>query len=705
MQWKLREKLILWLLPVILPVLVMVYFSHQKMAHMASRHAERIHTLLLRHGAKTIDLFLEDQLYRFSAICREDVFGLGLEYGLTSEMESQLRDLLEKHREWAALILLQNDGKVFRGFFRRGGELLPIPLLDEVLVLPSVPSPESFFVSYHDASCYRKWGLSFDRSCLFAFRTRDSKKKSNGTLLTVLDGGVIQDHLRHLRTEAFAKNGFSQAQVGWVMIESPQEKRLSTVAHSASIAFEEKEMAEILIPAIQKESEGQNSLLTFQGERYALTWTRLHDARSLGLVWRSLTSPGDRSSFENEIPSSHHRSSHILFTLVPYREIVAEARALLLVNTLIAAGAMALLFVLIVLITARITNPIRRCVALADALRQGDLSQRLEIAGTDEIARLCQTLDEMAGEFSTFLVQVNEMGIQMATGSKQLSNASQSLSQGAASTAASLEEITSMLSQFTHRAAANAKNAVEANRLVQTSRIAADQGREKMESLVKALAEIEEATQAIRKIMKMVDDIAFQTNLLAVNAAIEAARAGVHGKGFAVVAEEVRNLAARSAEAAHETAEMIEKAYQKALAGGEAGNQTAESLQEILNAVSRVATLVGEIATSSGEQAEGVRQIHEGLRQIENVTHTNSATAEETASTAEELAARANELSKTLSRFRYRPEPASASSFTPPASSEEKKDFFSASQVIEASPSVGIPRLPFPSDVTHDGTS
>jgi methyl-accepting chemotaxis protein len=197
----------------------------------------------------------------------------------------------------------------------------------------------------------------------------------------------------------------------------------------------------------------------------------------------------------------------------------------------------------------------------------------------------------------------------------------------------------------------NADNAAQANNLSSEARKAADSGSEAMGRMSSAINDIQKSSEETAKIIKVIDEIAFQTNLLALNAAVEAARAGQHGKGFAVVAEEVRNLAARSARAAKETAELIENSAEKTRAGNEIAEKTEAALKGIVAGATKVSDLVAEIAAASKEQSEGIGQVNTGLGQIDQVTQQNTANAEESAAAAEELSSQAAHLQQMLSRF------------------------------------------------------
>ncbi len=253
---------------------------------------------------------------------------------------------------------------------------------------------------------------------------------------------------------------------------------------------------------------------------------------------------------------------------------------------------------------------------------------------------------------------------QVGGGATQVSSASQTLSQGATEQAASLEEITSSMTEMANQTNQNAENATQANQLSTKANAAAKEGQNSMGQMVTAMDQITKNSDEIQKVIKVIDDIAFQTNLLALNAAVEAARAGQHGKGFAVVAEEVRNLAARSATAAKETAELIEGSNKQIQDGADIAQLTAKGLDEILEHATKVSDLVAEIAASSNEQAQGVAQVNQGLSQIDQVTQQNTANAEETASASEEMNQQAKALMELVARFKLKSFQSSGQSYT-----------------------------------------
>ncbi len=231
--------------------------------------------------------------------------------------------------------------------------------------------------------------------------------------------------------------------------------------------------------------------------------------------------------------------------------------------------------------------------------------------------------------------------------SGQVNSASSTLAEGANEQAASLEQTSASLEEMSSMTRANASNAHEADGLVSAVRTAAQQSEAGLSRLDNAMSRINESSAQIGRIIKVIEEIAFQTNLLALNAAVEAARAGEHGKGFAVVADEVRNLAQRAAEAARETTSLIETANSTAKEGTHVAGDFAQAISVIAGNVGKVTELMNGIAEACGEQAKGFEQISKAVVQMDKVTQSNAASSEETASAVEELSAQARAVAAT----------------------------------------------------------
>jgi methyl-accepting chemotaxis protein/methyl-accepting chemotaxis protein-1 (serine sensor receptor) len=249
------------------------------------------------------------------------------------------------------------------------------------------------------------------------------------------------------------------------------------------------------------------------------------------------------------------------------------------------------------------------------------------------------------------IVQLAEGTEQVASAAVQVSSASQSLAQGASEQAASLEETSSSseeISSMTRKNAENSRVAAEFTGQVD-QRVAA--ANDTLGHMVTSMTEINTSSEKVSKIIKVIDEIAFQTNILALNAAVEAARAGEAGMGFAVVADEVRNLAQRCAQAAKDTASLIEESMSKSHDGMGKLDQVAEAIRSITESASKVKTLVDEVHLGSQEQARGIEQIAKAISQMEQVTQKNAANAEESASASEELAGQAETMKSVVNQL------------------------------------------------------
>jgi methyl-accepting chemotaxis protein len=240
---------------------------------------------------------------------------------------------------------------------------------------------------------------------------------------------------------------------------------------------------------------------------------------------------------------------------------------------------------------------------------------------------------------------------QVASASGQVSSASQSLAQGASEQAASLEETSASTEELTSMTKKNAENSsCAADVMGEVDRKVSD-ANTTLGEMVVSMKEINTSSDKIAKIIKVIDEIAFQTNILALNAAVEAARAGEAGMGFAVVADEVRNLAQRCAQAAKDTAALIEESISKSNEGRQKLEQVTGAIGGITVSAQKVKTLVDEVNLGSQEQAKGIDQIGLALTQMQQVTQKNAASAEESASASEEMSSQAEVLRSLVDRL------------------------------------------------------
>ncbi|ODU55161.1 MAG: chemotaxis protein, partial [Clostridium sp. SCN 57-10] len=301
---------------------------------------------------------------------------------------------------------------------------------------------------------------------------------------------------------------------------------------------------------------------------------------------------------------------------------------------------------------AGIVENIRGQAYAAERIAEGDLTVDVSIRSEHDL--LGKKLRELVEKNNVMLSGIASAADQVATGAKQVSDSSILLSQGATEQASAIEQLTAAIEEIASQTKQNAEYAGQANGLARDAKTYAERGNTQMAEMLTAMRDINNSSNNISKIIKVIEDIAFQTNILALNAAVEAARAGQHGKGFAVVAEEVRNLAARSANAAKETTDMIESSIQKVEGGTKIANATAEALSRIVSGIDRMASLVGDISTASNEQAAGIAQVNAGVTQVAQVVQTNSATSEESAAASEELSSQAQLLREQVGSYKLK---------------------------------------------------
>ena len=247
--------------------------------------------------------------------------------------------------------------------------------------------------------------------------------------------------------------------------------------------------------------------------------------------------------------------------------------------------------------------------------------------------------------------ELNSASQQVAAGASQLSSSSQSLAEGASENAASVEETSATLEEISSMIKRNADSARRADTMMRDSGRVMGEVSTAMVDLTQSMEQISVASQQTAKIIKTIDEIAFQTNLLALNAAVEAARAGEAGAGFAVVAEEVRNLAGRAADAARNTAGLIEGTVNKIKYGAQVMDRTNGGFRKMADGAEKISQLVGEIATASEEQSHGIGQINNAVAEMDGVIQQNAAIAQESASTAKEMSVNAGLVNQSVVRL------------------------------------------------------
>lgn len=372
-----------------------------------------------------------------------------------------------------------------------------------------------------------------------------------------------------------------------------------------------------------------------------------------------------------------------------YDENTAETRIIFIVILIIVAFSLVVAVTLEVRITKSISKPLNELSDSAVQLSYGNLKARSNYISEDEIgvasaalndsfaslqdvvSEVSQILEDISkgkcdhtevrtykGDFAPIskalniilnnlneiFTSINESAAQVESGSSEVANGAQALAQGATEQASSVEELSSQIEEVSKKVQENSTGITAIASEMNSAASQAETGNEQMNEMLTAMNNIATSSEEIGKIIKVIDNIAFQTNILALNASVEAARAGAAGKGFAVVAEEVRNLASRSADAAKQTSVLIASSTGKVQDGLTLADNTAKALSEIAESIQTINTKINDIENASTAQATAISQINLGVEQVSAVIQTNSATAQQSAAASEELSKQAENL-------------------------------------------------------------
>ncbi|WP_372870050.1 methyl-accepting chemotaxis protein [Shewanella sp.] len=291
-------------------------------------------------------------------------------------------------------------------------------------------------------------------------------------------------------------------------------------------------------------------------------------------------------------------------------------------------------------------------VDMFDGLAKGDLTRKINGNYQGQFGKLQTDANATVTRLTEVLTGISESANTVTSGAEEIAQGNADLSQRTEEQAASLEQTASSMEEMTATVKQSAENATLANNLAKEASSKADHGGKVVKQAVTAMEAINESSKRIADIIGVIDEIAFQTNLLALNAAVEAARAGEQGRGFAVVAGEVRNLAQRSAGAAKEIKELIRDSVNKVNDGTSLVNQSGNTLQEIVYAVSKVAEMISQISVAAEQQASGILEVNKAVSQMDEMTQQNAALVEEVSAAGDAMAEQARNMRRQLGFFR-----------------------------------------------------
>jgi len=475
------------------------------------------------------------------------------------------------------------------------------------------------FAAVTKGEVYRGLALLFGKRYITQYQP---VKNAEGQVIGIIFVGVDITHSWNVMREKILSRRLGESGHFFVLDRSNGKNHGQYLFHSAE---------EGRLPTW--ENEVQQQLL---GDDSGTLERQSADGRTLIMAWTPL--PGWNWTIVGEVDKT-----------VLLADVTSMRDRFLLAGVVLSA-LFAMLFAFI--IRRWLSRPLRDVIGLAEQYAAGDLRATLPATRQDEVGQLISAINGIGGGLQKIVLQVREAAGDIHLGTNALAADTGEISEQINKQASSVEETSASMEQLAASVQQNAANMEQTQQLVGETSRAVHQGGETVSNAVSTMDDIREASKRIEAITRVIEGIAFQTNILALNAAVEAARAGEHGKGFAVVAQEVRALAARSANAVKEIEQLIGDTLSKVSEGHALSEQTRQAMDSIIEHIDNINQLVTEINHASREQSAGIGQVNLAMTHIGEASHINADRVSRSEQTAQVLRGKGSHLTDLVSLFR-----------------------------------------------------